>query len=68
MQDRPAAPAPLDALIGRRSLAMPVIWSTRHRGHAPGGGYWLGIHEPGDEEPERGDVLRLGMSAADRIG
>ena len=43
---------------------MPVVWSDRHRGHAPHGGYWLGIHEPGDEEPERGDLLRDGMAAA----
>ena len=43
---------------------MPVVWSARHRGHAPHGGYWLGVHEPGDEEPERGDLLRDGMAAA----
>ena len=45
-------------------LSMPVVWSSRHRGHAPHGGYWLGIREPGDEEPERGDLLREGMAAA----
>ena len=43
---------------------MPVVWSARHRGHAPHGGYWLGIREPGDEEPERGDLLRDGLAAA----
>jgi acetoin utilization deacetylase AcuC-like enzyme len=43
---------------------MPVVWSPRHRGHAPHGGYWLGVREPGDEEPERGDLLRDGMAAA----
>jgi acetoin utilization deacetylase AcuC-like enzyme len=43
---------------------MPVVWSARHRGHAPHGGYWLGIREPGDEEPERGELLREGMAAA----
>lgn len=36
---------------------MPVVWSPRHRGHAPDGGYWLGVREAGDEEPERGDIL-----------
>ena len=36
---------------------MPVVWTARHRGHAPDGGYWLGVRLPGDEEPERGDVL-----------
>jgi acetoin utilization deacetylase AcuC-like enzyme len=43
---------------GGVTLSMPVVWSARHRGHAPDGGYWLGVRLPGDEEPERGDVLR----------
>ena len=43
---------------------MPVVWTARHRGHRPHGGYWLGVHEPGDEEPERGDLLRDGLAAA----
>ncbi len=43
---------------------MPVVWSDRHRGHRPNGGYWLGIREQGDEEPERGEALRAGMQAA----
>ena len=43
---------------------MPVAWSPRHGGHAPHGGYWLGIREPGDEEPERGDLLRDGLAGA----
>ena len=38
-------------------VEMPVVWTARHRGHAPNGGYWLGVRLPGDEEPERGDVL-----------
>jgi acetoin utilization deacetylase AcuC-like enzyme len=42
---------------------MPVVWSARHRGHAPNGGYWLGVRVPGDEEPERGDVLRDHIAA-----
>lgn len=46
------------------SLQMPVVWTDRHRGHAPDGGYWLGVREPGDEEPERGDALRDGLVAA----
>ena len=36
---------------------MPAVWTPRHRGHAPNGGYWLGVREVGDEEPERGDTL-----------
>jgi acetoin utilization deacetylase AcuC-like enzyme len=43
---------------------MPVIWSERHRAHAPGGGYWLGVHLPGDEEPARGDVLHEALLGA----
>ena len=43
---------------------MPVVWSERHRGHAPDGGYWLGVHETGDEEPVRGDLLRDELAAA----
>jgi acetoin utilization deacetylase AcuC-like enzyme len=40
---------------------MPVVWSERHRGHAPDGGYWLGVREAGDEEPVRGETLRDGL-------
>ena len=43
---------------------MPTVWTDRHRGHATDGGYWLGIHLPGDEEPERGDALRGYLAAA----
>ena len=46
------------------SVAMPTIWTERHRGHATNGGYWLGVHLAGDEEPERGDALRAQMVAA----
>ena len=46
------------------TLRMPVVWTDRHRGHAPDGGYWLGVRQPGDEEPERGDVLRDQLLAA----
>lgn len=45
---------------------MPVVWSPRHRGHAPDGGYWLGVREEGDEEPPRGNVLATGLAAAGR--
>jgi acetoin utilization deacetylase AcuC-like enzyme len=47
-----------------KGLQMPVVWSPRHRGHAPDGGYWLGVREAGDEEPERGDMLHDGLVAA----
>ena len=55
MDDETARPAP---------LGMPVVWSPRHRGHRPDGGYWLGVREAGDEEPVRGDTLRDGLVAA----
>jgi acetoin utilization deacetylase AcuC-like enzyme len=43
---------------------MPVVWTARHAGHAPGGGYWLGRELPGDEEPERGEALRAALVTA----
>ena len=46
---------------------MPVVWSERHRGHAPNGGYWLGVRETGNDEPERGDALRDGLLAAGAV-
>ncbi len=46
------------------TLRMPVVWTERHRGHVPDGGYWLGVREPGDEEPVRGDTLRDQLVAA----
>jgi acetoin utilization deacetylase AcuC-like enzyme len=46
------------------AVRMPVVWSERHRGHATDGGYWLGVRLPGDEEPERGDLLRDALLAA----
>ncbi|MGB8862024.1 MAG: hypothetical protein WCC60_22400 [Ilumatobacteraceae bacterium] len=46
------------------ALRMPVVWTERHRGHAPDGGYWLGVRLPGDEEPERGDTLRDQLASA----
>jgi acetoin utilization deacetylase AcuC-like enzyme len=49
------------------TLQMPVVWSPRHRGHEPDGGYWLGVRLPGDEEPERGDALVAQLAAAGAI-
>ena len=46
------------------TLRMPAVWTPRHRGHAPNGGYWLGVRLPGDEEPVRGDTLRDQLVAA----
>lgn len=43
---------------------MPTVWTPRHAGHAPGGGYWLGVELPGVEEPPRGEVLRRALEGA----
>ena len=43
---------------------MAIVWSPRHRGHEPDGGYWLGVRLAGDEEPERGDALVAHLAAA----
>lgn len=45
-------------------IAMPTVWTDRHRLHAANDGYWLGIHVPGDEEANRGDSLREQLVAA----
>lgn len=42
---------------------MPTVWTERHREHATDGGYWLGVHLAGDEEPVRGDLLRSHLAA-----
>ena len=46
------------------TLRMPVVWTDRHRGHVPDGGYWLGVRDVGDEEPVRGDTLHDQLVAA----
>jgi acetoin utilization deacetylase AcuC-like enzyme len=43
---------------------MPVVWTDRHRGHRPEGGYWLGVRQEPDEQPDRGDALHDGLAAA----
>ncbi|MGZ4678478.1 MAG: histone deacetylase family protein, partial [Acidimicrobiia bacterium] len=45
-------------------VRMPAVWTPRHAGHAPGGGYWLGVEVSGDEEPPRGEVLRAALEGA----
>jgi acetoin utilization deacetylase AcuC-like enzyme len=46
------------------SLAMPVVWSDRHREHEPGGEVWVGIRTPGTEVPERAVRIRAELEAA----
>ena len=40
------------------ALAMPVVWSDRHRLHDPGGEVWVGVRIPGTERPARADAIR----------
>ena len=44
-------------------LAMPVVWSDRHRLHDPGGEVWVGVHTPGTELPERAERIRADAGA-----
>jgi acetoin utilization deacetylase AcuC-like enzyme len=50
--------------MGDHGHRMPVVWTERHRGHRPDGGYWLGVQQAADEQPDRGDALRDGLAAA----
>jgi acetoin utilization deacetylase AcuC-like enzyme len=46
------------------ALAMPVVWSDRHRQHDPGGEVWVGVRIPGTEVPDRADRIRDALTAA----
>ena len=46
------------------ALAMPVVWSDRHRLHDPGGEVWVGVRIPGTELPARADAIRATLAAA----
>src|SRR4051795_13251362 len=45
-------------------LSMPVVWSTRHRLHEPGGEVWIGLRTPGTEVAERAERIREAVVAA----
>jgi acetoin utilization deacetylase AcuC-like enzyme len=45
-------------------LAMPVVWSDRHRLHDPGGEVWVGVRTPGTEVPERAERVKAALEAA----
>ncbi len=45
-------------------LAMPVVWSDRHRLHDPGGEVWVGVRIPGTELAERAERIREALAAA----
>jgi acetoin utilization deacetylase AcuC-like enzyme len=44
------------------ALAMPVVWSDRHRLHDPGGEVWVGVRIPGTELPARADAIRAALA------
>jgi acetoin utilization deacetylase AcuC-like enzyme len=46
------------------ALAMPVVWSDRHRLHDPGGEVWVGVRIPGTELPARADAIRAALAGA----
>ena len=46
------------------ALAMPVVWSDRHRLHDPGGEVWVGVRTPGTELPARADAIRATLARA----
>ena len=46
------------------TLAMPVVWSDRHRLHDPGGEVWVGVRTPGTEVPARAERIRAALAAA----
>ena len=57
------ATVPADRLAAV-ALAMPVVWSDRHRLHEPGGEVWVGVRTPGTELPERAERIREALAAA----
>ena len=48
----------------RVNLAMPVVWSERHRQHDPGGEIWVGVRTPGTELPARAERIRAALAEA----
>jgi acetoin utilization deacetylase AcuC-like enzyme len=45
------------------SLALPIVWSDRHRLHEPGGEVWIGVRTPGTEVPRRAEAIRDALRA-----
>lgn len=54
----------LAVALPRHTLSLPVVFDDRHRLHRDLTCSWLGIPEPGDEEPERADAIRTALAAA----
>ena len=64
--DRRGRPAThrTDSSARRVTLAMPVVWSDRHRRHEPGGEIWVGVRTPGTELPARAERIREALAEA----
>jgi acetoin utilization deacetylase AcuC-like enzyme len=46
-------------------LALPIVWSDRHRLHEPGVEVWIGVRTPGTEVPRRAEAIRDALRARD---
>ncbi|MEA2383065.1 MAG: hypothetical protein QOH72_3036 [Solirubrobacteraceae bacterium] len=46
-------------------IALPIVWSDRHRLHEPGGEVWIGVRTPGTEVPQRAEAIREALRARD---
>lgn len=59
----PPAPPRADTVLGV-GLAIPVVWSDRHRLHEPDGEVWVGVRTPGTELPARAERIRDALADA----
>ena len=48
--------------LAAMALAMPVVWSDRHRLHEPRGEIFVGIRTPGTELPARAERIREALA------
>src|SRR3954452_20319699 len=48
-------------------LAMPVVFSDRHRLHDPGGEIFVGVRTPAAEVPARADAIRAALGGATTV-
>ena len=46
------------------TLAIPVVWTDRHRLHEPRGEVWVGMRTPGTEVPGRAEAIRAALADA----
>src|SRR3954471_10062384 len=46
-------------------LALPIVWSDRHRLHEPGGEVWIGVRPRGTGGPRRAEATGAALRACD---